>query len=90
MTLFIPQVKGMLAKAVNQGLNKKEINDLVRQAMDSTVLNRSDRAKLNDLKKSLEEDGLKVRAVDAKAVEDAIALQKVLEESGATPAEVMV
>ena len=78
----------MLAKAVNQGLNKKEINDIVRQAMDSTVLSRPDRAKLQDLKKSLEEDGLKVRAVDPAAVEEAIALQKVLEESGATPEEV--
>ncbi len=83
------KVAETLAKAVNQGLTKGEIGDIVKKATSSKNLSKEEKAKLSQLQTSLEKDELKAKGGPTGAtLSNAIATQKLLEESGMSPEEV--
>ncbi len=83
------KVAETIAKAVNQGLTKGEIGEMMKKAASSKNLSKADKAKLAGLQSSLERDELKTKASPSgTSLTKAIAAQKLLEESGLSPEEV--
>ncbi len=74
-----------VAKAINQGLTKEEINDIITKGSGSKNLSKEDKAKLIDLQRSLQTNELKSSAAaTGTTLEKAIAARKLLEKSGMT------
>ncbi|TRY61422.1 hypothetical protein TCAL_14991 [Tigriopus californicus] len=83
------EIAKILTKATNDGLTKEEISNLLNKAMKSEKLSDEDKKKLKSLKKSLENNALKVGGgVSKDTIEKLLLIELALEESGANDEEI--
>ena len=82
------ETEEILLKAANQGLSKEEICDIFAQVEKSDKLSKEEKDKLNQLKKSLEDNELKVGDFNADMAEKVLKLQQVLKDSALDEKEI--
>ena len=82
------EINAAIARATNEGLDDKEINDIMKKAMNSKNLTKEEKEKMKQLQKDLKDGKLKVGGVTGDALEQVMMLQKALEDSGASSEEI--
>lgn len=83
------EIKDTLKKATSEGgLSENELKSLVQRAIDSGSLSKADKAELNRLEAALKEGKLSTPGMNDEVLDQVLQLQKALEVSGASDADI--
>ncbi len=76
------QSKTLLAKAVNEGLNAREINEIIKNAQSHPSLSDEEKARLKDLEECLEKKGFRAPGVKTATMDSLANISGTLEKMG--------